>query len=214
MARPRLIIVCGVPGSGKSTFAARAVDRWQAVAFASEAFAEELGAVARTASGDLSKQAIAHAYAAMGIAVTNALAKSKLTVAVGSFRTEELRKRFRDIAESSEASATTLRIVCSAETAADRVRARLANGERGPTLETISRIDAELDRANDVEIMLINNLSLEHFYRKADAVMQALDWACENDASNADIARRLDHLGIAGFAAAGDVAAVKSHGGG
>ena len=65
MGRHRLIIVCGIPGAGKSTLAHRAVERWAAVSFASETFAEELGAAARTASGDLSKEAIAHAYAAM-----------------------------------------------------------------------------------------------------------------------------------------------------
>jgi predicted kinase len=64
--RPRLIIVCGVPGSGKSTFALHAADRWGAVRFASETFAEQLGAAARTASGDLSKEAIVHAYSVMG----------------------------------------------------------------------------------------------------------------------------------------------------
>jgi predicted kinase len=100
MGRPHLIIVCGVPGSGKSTFAVRAADRWGAVRFASETFAEELGAAARTASGDLSKQAIAHAYAAMGAAVADALVTNKLVIAVGSFRSEEQRSCFRTIAKS------------------------------------------------------------------------------------------------------------------
>ena len=53
--------------------------------FASATFrSDKLGAAARTASGDLSKQAIAHAYTAMGAAVADFLAKSKLVVAVGS----------------------------------------------------------------------------------------------------------------------------------
>src|SRR5438105_122856 len=112
MARPRLIIVCGVPGSGKSTFALHVADRWGAVRFASETFAEELGASARTASGDLSKEAIVHAYAAMGAAVADALAANKVVVAVGSFRAEEQRRRFREIAASFGAAVTTLRIVC------------------------------------------------------------------------------------------------------
>ena len=38
MRRPRLIIVCGVPGSGKSTFALHVSDRFGAVRFASETF--------------------------------------------------------------------------------------------------------------------------------------------------------------------------------
>jgi predicted kinase len=201
MGRPHLIIVCGVPGSGKSTFATRTATRWGAVRFASETFAEELGAAARTASGDLSKQAIAHAYTAMGAAATDALANSKLTVVVGSFRSEQLRKRFLDIAKNVAAKVTTLRIVCPAETAAERIRARLAFGERGPTQETISQISAELDQASDIDIMLMNNSSLEHFYQKVDTVMRILDCASQDEASAVDMIRRLEQLGMDGIVA-------------
>ena len=100
----RLIIVCGVPGSGKSTMARHAVDRWQAVSFASETFAEELGDAGRGPSGDLTPQAIAHAYSAMGAAVADFLATRKLVLAVGSFRGSDQRQRFRDIAERAGAA--------------------------------------------------------------------------------------------------------------
>jgi predicted kinase len=199
MKKPRLIVVCGVPGSGKSTFAFRAADRWGAVRFASETFAEELGAAARTASGDLSKQAIAHAYTAMGAVATDALAKHSLTVVVGSFRSEELRRQFRDIAKNADANVTILRIVCSAQTASERIRARLESGERGPTQETIFQIGAELDQASDIEIILTNDLSLDHFYQRVDAVMQFIDWVSENEASTAEMMRRLEQLGGTGL---------------
>jgi predicted kinase len=174
MERPCLIIVCGVPGSGKSTFALHAADRWGAVRFASETFAAELGAAARTISGDFSKEAIAHAYAAMAAAVREALTKNHLVVAVGSFRSEEQRRWFRDIGTSSGASVTTVRIVCPIKIAAKRVHLRLAFGERGPSEEAIGRIDAELSRASDVDIELTNESSLEHFHQQIDAVMLAL----------------------------------------
>jgi hypothetical protein len=174
MGRHRLIIVCGVPGSGKSTLALHVTDRWGAVSYASETFAEELGDAARTPSGDLTKQAIVHAYAAMGAAVTASLAASKLVLAVGSFRGEEQRRRFRDIARSSGAIATTLRIACPVATAAERVRSRIAHGERGPTEKSIHQIDAELSRANDIDVVLTNDTSIEHFHRRIDAMMELL----------------------------------------
>ena len=210
MIIPRLIIVCGVPGSGKSTFALRAADRWGAVRFASETFAEELGAAARTASGDLSKQAIAHAYTAMATAATNALANNKLAIVVGSFRSEELRSRFRKIAKNGAANATTIRVVCASETAAERIRARLAFGERGPTQEKISQIGAELDQASDIEIILTNDLSLEHFYQKVDAVMHILDWGSENEATPKETIHRLKQLGMEGIAIADKLLDAKS----
>ena len=190
MGRPRLIIVCGIPGSGKSTFALRVADRWGAVRFASETFAEQLGAAARTALGDLSKEAILHAYAAMGAAVRDSLATNKLVVAVGSFRSEEQRRRFRDIATSSGASVTTVRIVCSVETAAKRIRSRRAIGERGPNEEAILQIDAALDRANDIDMVLTNESSVEEFHRKIDALIQVLEWGSDRHESTAATMQR------------------------
>jgi predicted kinase len=174
MKKPRLIIVCGVPGSGKSTFAQRAADRWGAISFASETFADKLGAAARTASGDLSKEAIVHAYAAMEIAAAAALEKSKLVVAVGSFRAEEQRSRFRDLAAGS-ASVITLRVSCPVATAAERVRARIALGERGPGEDAIRQIDAELNRASGIDAVLTNDSSIESFHRQIDTLVQDLD---------------------------------------
>ena len=174
MQSRRLIIVCGVPGSGKSTFALHTVERWGAVSFASETFADELGAAARAASGDLSKEAIVHAYSAMGAAVAASLARRMLVVAVGSFRAEQQRIRFRDIAKNAAASVTTLRIVCPVAIAAARVRSRLAHGERGPTEKAIQQIDAELSRASDIDVVLTNDTSIEHFQRQADGLIEFL----------------------------------------
>lgn len=170
----RLLIVCGVPGSGKSTFALRAAERWGAVRFASETFAEELGPAARTASGDLTKEAIAHAYSAMGAAVADALATNKLVIAVGSFRSEEQRSRFRAIAKSRGASVRTLRVVCPVETAAKRISARLALGERGPDEKALRQIEDGLNGAADIDLVLTNDSSMEDFHRRIDAVLEPL----------------------------------------
>jgi predicted kinase len=171
---PCLIIVCGIPGSGKSTFALRVADRWEGVRFASETFAEELGSAARTPSGDLTKEAIAHAYSAMGAAVADALATNKLVIAVGSFRSEEQRSRFRAIAKSCDASVTTLRVVCPVKTAAKRICARLALGERGPDEKAIRQIEDGLNGADDIDLVLPNDSSTEDFHRRIEAVLEPL----------------------------------------
>jgi predicted kinase len=172
MRKPHLFIVCGVPGAGKSTLASYAADRWGAARFASETFAEQLGAAARTASGDLTTEAIAHAYSAMGAAVADALTTSKLVIAVGSFRLEEQRSRFRAIAKSSGASVTTLRVASPVETAAKRIIARLALGERGPDEKAIRQIEDGLKGADDIDLVLTNNSSIEDFHRRIDAVLE------------------------------------------
>src|SRR5260370_32703845 len=146
MLRHRLLVVCRIPGAGMSSLARRAVVRWDAVSFASETFAEALGAAARTASGDLSKEAIAHAFSAMAGAVADALSTHRLVIAVGSFRSEKKRRRFPGIAIRAGASVTTLRIFFSIETAAPRGRARLASGGRGPTAGGLGRGHAPPNR--------------------------------------------------------------------
>jgi predicted kinase len=169
-----LIIVCGVPGAGKSSFALHAVKRWDAICFASETFAETLGPVARGPSGDLTPEAIMYAYPAMGAAVENALSRDGLVVAVGSFRSEEQRSRFRVIAKSYNASVTTLRVVCPVEIAAKRIHARLALGERGPDEKAIRKIADGLNGADDIDLVLSNDSSIDDFYRRIDAVVEPL----------------------------------------
>jgi hypothetical protein len=120
----------------------------------------------------------------MGSAVKEALATDKLVVAVGSFRSEEQRRRFRDIGISSVASVTTVRILCSVETASRRIRSRRAIGERGPNKEAILQIDAALDRANDIDKILTNESSVEEFHGNIDALIQALERGFTNVAGN------------------------------
>jgi predicted kinase len=194
MGISRLIIVCGVPGSGKSTLALRAVERWGATSFASETFADKLGAAARTASGDLSKEAIAYAYSAMEAAVAASLATGKLVLAVGSFRSGEQRRRFASLGADDRASVITLRVTCPVATAAERVRARMAMGERGPAEEAIRQIDDELNRADGIDAMLANDTSIEAFHRRIDTLLQVLERTTDRHASTSVIVRRFAEL--------------------
>ena len=175
MGTPHLIIVCGVPGAGKSTLARRAAARWSAVTFASETFAETLGSAARSNSGDLTGEAVAHAYAAMGKAVAAALARHNLVVTVGSFRSRDQREHFRKLAAERGAPTTTLRVVCQPALAAERVRARRALGERGPDEEAIREIDAELNRATDIDVFVKNEGSTAEFEQEIDTALRSRD---------------------------------------
>jgi predicted kinase len=174
MENPHLLIVCGVPGAGKSTLALHMIGRWRAVSFASETFADALGAAGRTSSGDLTEQAIALASSAMADAVAASLATSKLVLAVGSFRTREQRMRFRSVAELAKANVTTLRIMCPSDKAAGRVRERIADGGHGPSERAIRRINAELDQASDIDMVINNTSSVAHFCQRADKIMGTL----------------------------------------
>jgi dephospho-CoA kinase len=69
---------------------------------------------------------------------------------------------------------TTLRVVCPVETAAKRIRARLALGERGPDEKAIRQIEDGLNRADDIDLVLTNDSSMEDFHRQIDVMLQPL----------------------------------------
>ena len=125
MARPRLIVVCGVPSSGKSTL--HAADRWGAISFAS-------------------RNGYAH-----------------------------------DLLPENE----------------------------GPTADVMRQIDAELNRASQIDAILTNESSVEHFHRQVDALLQALELGAEHDASNASIMQRFQQLATGKSALIGDVVGAK-----
>jgi predicted ABC-type ATPase len=107
----------------------------------------------------------------MGDAVAASLATNKLVLAVGSFRAPDQRRRFRDIAELAKVHATAMRISCPSDKAASRVRARIALGGHGPTERAIRRIDAELDEASDIDIVIANDATIDQFLQRADSVL-------------------------------------------
>jgi dephospho-CoA kinase len=74
-----------------------------------------------------------------------------------------------------------LRIACSVDTASQRVRSRIASGERGPTEKAIQRINAELSRAADIDVVLTNETSIEHFHRRVDTMVEFLIWGSDVD---------------------------------
>jgi len=67
-----------------------------------------------------------------------------------------------------------LRVVCPVEIAAKRIRARLALGERGPDEKAIRQIEDGLNRAEDIDLVLTNDSSMEDFHRRIDAVLEPL----------------------------------------
>jgi predicted kinase len=92
-------------------------------------------------------------------------------VAVGSFRSEQQRQRFREIAANCGATATIIRIACGIETAAERICSR--HGERGPDETALRQIDAEINQATDIDVVLANDTSVADFCRQSDLLMQA-----------------------------------------
>jgi hypothetical protein len=117
---------------------------------------------------------MARAYTDMAMEVADAMTTSNLVVAVGAFRSGALRHRFRQLATSVPAVATTVRISCAVSQAARRVRARSARGDRGPTEHVIAKIDAELARADDIDLVIENSSTITQFLDRTDTFAKGL----------------------------------------
>jgi hypothetical protein len=63
-----------------------------------------------------------------------------------------------------------------------QLRAAL-NKPWGPTGTAIRQIDAELSRANDIDMVLTNDPLVQKFHRQIDALIQALERGSDHDAS-------------------------------
>jgi len=72
------------------------------------------------------------------------------------------------------------------------------------------QIDAELNRASQIDAILTNESSVEHFHRQVDALLQALELGAEHDASNASIMQRFQQLATGKSALIGDVVGAKA----
>lgn len=177
MDRQHLLIVAGMPGAGKSTLVRRVVDRWGALSFESDIFLGESG---RAPSGDFTDDALARVYPAMSEAAAAALATKRLVLASGSFRAANQRALFREVAKKAGTTATTLRIDAPVDKAAERVRARITQGGQGPTIDVILRIEEELAQAADIDVVIVNNGTIEELHQAIDALMESMVWTIDH----------------------------------
>jgi hypothetical protein len=63
---------------------------------------------------------------------------------------------------------------CPVDTAAKRIRARLALGERGPDEKAIRQIEYGLNGADDIDLVLTNDSSMGDFHCRIDALLGRL----------------------------------------
>jgi len=180
MSARHIMIICGVPGAGKSTLAAHVVERWGAVAHESDDFVNGLIEGGRTSAGDFTDEALEQAYQSMGNAVVESLKTHWLVLAVGAFRTVDQRKMFRQIADQAGVGTTAILVDTPAEVAAERVKARSQRGRLGPTSTVIDDISAQLDAAMDIDFAITNGTTTKRFQERIDSVMTSLAWVLEH----------------------------------
>lgn len=133
--RVRLVLVGGLPGTGKSTLARALGDALGATVLRSDEVRKELAglptdhhAPAPVGQGIYRPEATAATYGELLARAEVALGMGEIVVADASWADEGWRRRAREVAERARADVVELRCEVAAEVAAERIRARAAAG--------------------------------------------------------------------------------------
>jgi len=164
----RVLVVCGIPGSGKSVFAQHLASNCRSIIFESDHYLSQLYSrreLGLDASGDFTAEALDNVYLAMAAGVRSALAGGVqgLVLVVGTFRRPEQRSMIREIAAEHSTACITVMIVCELDVARQRVAARREAGGHGPTGEGLEAIAHALNDTPDVDMQIYNRGSLADY---------------------------------------------------
>jgi predicted kinase len=117
--RNTLILVCGLPGTGKSTVSKAIAERTKALLFNTDVVRKEL--FSRPAYTQEEKDLV---YKMLFEMAEKFLKQSKNIVLDGTFYKEELRSRVKEIAQRNRSAFAIVEVVCSEKTAKRRLDER------------------------------------------------------------------------------------------
>lgn len=115
----RLVVVCGLPGAGKSTVATAVTDRLDAALVRTDVVRKEL-----FSDPSYTAEESRRTYEAMFERAGSYLAGGDSVVLDGTFRRAARRQQARDLAERRDAALQLVRVSCDEQTAKERIRSR------------------------------------------------------------------------------------------
>ncbi len=141
-----LIIVCGLPGTGKSTLAAALAKRRGAELLSSDVIRKRM-----FPAPSYSEEEKSAVYEEMARACEKALAEGKGVVADATFYKKRLRDRFRSIAEAAGTRAFFILCVIEERKAEERMGARGRSGPSDADFEVHLRMKRQFEPIGDAE---------------------------------------------------------------
>jgi predicted kinase len=115
----RLVVVCGLPGAGKTTVAEAVTDRLDATVLRTDVVRKEL-----FSDPEYTSEESKRAYDAVFDRASATLADDTSVVLDGTFRRAARRDRARSVAAAADVPFDFLRVTCDESTAKARIRSR------------------------------------------------------------------------------------------
>lgn len=116
---PRLVVVCGLPGAGKTTVSEHAVDALDAELFRTDVVRKEL-----FPDPEYTPEEVRAVYDELLSRAADALRDGDPVVVDGTFKERELRGDARRTAEDVGVPLTLVKVECEADVVRERIRAR------------------------------------------------------------------------------------------
>ncbi len=156
--KPAVVLVIGVPGSGKTTVASEIADFLGFPLVTTEVVRVELLGIDRVDEDkDFSPEELEQTYKVMSLITDFLLAGRTGVVVDGVFRTEAQRQNIIDIADKHKAPILCFQVTCEEETLLERIKARKAAGTVSPAGEVAYRkIASEFEPVDDRFIRVDN----------------------------------------------------------
>ncbi|MFC3477428.1 AAA family ATPase [Halobacterium litoreum] len=115
----RLVVVCGLPGAGKTTVAEHAVDALDATLFRTDVVRKDL-----FPDPEYTREEMRAVYDELFSRAEDAVADGDAVVLDGTFKRREYRGRARRAAEELGVPFTLVRVACEEDVVRERIRAR------------------------------------------------------------------------------------------
>ncbi|MFP8955166.1 AAA family ATPase [Natrialbaceae archaeon A-CW3] len=167
--RKRLVVVCGLPGTGKTTVAGELTDRLEAVLIRTDVVRKDC-----FPDPDYTAAETRATYEETLSRAANVLERDGVAVVDGTFRREPLREQARAVAQAADARFELVRVTCETDVVRERIAER-EDDESDADFSVYTLLESEFEPPTEPHHSIDNSGSLEQTLEQLSAICATLE---------------------------------------